>query len=122
MTDITAKTAMKRADMVRQGAEELFMSEDAVEHALALTANLASSLSRMRVNSQLSAVIGQEAVSSVAEAVMALSNARGALVKAHGALKDVQTQIGCRTVAYGTQYEKPDGDDTRIEAEDNIAA
>ena len=96
--------------MVLFGAEQLLLSENAIEQALADTAGLASSLSRMRVDSRLSAVIGQEALGAVAEAITALTSARGAMVRAHGHLDSVKTQIGCGAVAVGTGVEKPPKD------------
>ncbi|WP_052025078.1 hypothetical protein [Asticcacaulis sp. AC466] len=101
---------MKRSDMVLYGAEQLILSENAIEQALADTAGLASSLSRMRVDSRLSAVIGQDALCEVAEAITALTRARGAMVRAHGHLDAVKKQIGCGAVATGGGYQKPPGD------------
>jgi len=92
---------MKRADMARRGAEQLFQAENAIESALCEVTALTSTLGRMRLESNLSMVVGQEAMGALVETITMLSNARGAMVKAHGALDGVKTQIGCGAVAVG---------------------
>ena len=98
---------MKRVDMVRSGAKQLITAENAVESALCEVTALASTLGRMRLESDMSMVYGQEAMSALVESITLLSNARGAMIKAHGALDTVKTQMGCRTVMDG-QQPKPD--------------
>ena len=92
---------MKRAEMARRGAEQLFQAENAIEAALCEVTSLTSTLGRMRLESNLSMVVGQEAMGALVETITMLSNARGAMVKAHGALDGVKTQIGCGAVAVG---------------------
>ncbi len=92
---------MKRADMVRSGTKQLITAENAVENALSEVAALASTLGRMRLESDMSVMYGQEAMSALVESITMLSNARGAMIKAHGALNDVKAQMGCRTVMEG---------------------
>lgn len=99
---------MKRADMARRGAEQLITAENAVEAALCEVTALTSTLGRMRLESNLSMVIGQEAMGALVETITMLSNARGAMVKAHGALDTVKTQIGCGAVSAG-ELDKGDG-------------
>ena len=98
---------MKRVDMVRKGAKQLITAENAVENALCEVAALASTLGRMRLESDMSMVYGQEAMSALVESISLLSNARGAMIKAHGALNDVKAQMGCRTVMEGDAPTKP---------------
>jgi hypothetical protein len=93
--------------MVRSGARQLISAENAVEMALVEVATLASSLGRMRLESDMSLMYGQDAMSALVESITLLSNARGAMIKAHGALNDVKAQMGCRTVMDG-QQPKPD--------------
>jgi len=92
---------MKRVDMVRSGTKQLITAENAVENALCEVAALASTLGRMRLESDMSMMYGQEAMSALVESITMLSNARGAMIKAHGALTDVKAQMGCRTVMQG---------------------
>ncbi|MBW8733365.1 MAG: hypothetical protein JF571_03470 [Asticcacaulis sp.] len=87
--------------MARKGAEQLINAENAVELALCEVTALTSTLGRMRLDSNLSMVIGQEAMGALVESITMLSNARGAMVKAHGALDGVKTQIGCGAVSLG---------------------
>jgi len=103
---------MKRVDMVRVGTKELITAENAVENALCEVAALASHLGRMRLESDMSMMYGQDAMSALVESITLLSNARGAMIKAHDALSDVKTQMGCRTVMQG-EAPKP-GDGTQI--------
>lgn len=98
---------MKRVDMVRSGTKQLITAENAVETALCEVAALASHLGRMRLESDMSLMYGQEAMSALVESISMLSNARGAMIKAHGALNDVKTQMGCRTVMEGDSPNKP---------------
>ena len=98
---------MKRVDMVRSGAKQLISAENAVETALCEVATLASSLGRMRLESDMSLMYGQDAMSALVESITLLSSARGAMIKAHGALNDVKVQMGCRTVMEGDAPTKP---------------
>ena len=98
---------MKRVDMVRNGTKQLITAENAVENALCEVAALASTLGRMRLESDMSMVYGQDAMSALVESISLLSNARGAMIKAHGALNDVKSQMGCRTVMEGDTPNKP---------------
>jgi hypothetical protein len=101
---------MKRIDMVRNGTKQLITAENAVENALCEVAALASTLGRMRLESDMSMVYGQEAISALVESMSMLSNARGAMIKAHSHLDQVKTQMGCRTVMEGGTNKPPTGE------------
>ena len=92
--------------MARKGAEQLFAAEAAIDRALSETASLAGLLPALRLDSGLSAVVGQDAIADVTRAISALAEARGAIVNSHGALNTVKDQIGCRTVSFGAN-DKP---------------
>ena len=114
---------MKRADMVRYGAEQLFNAENAIDLAICQSAVLLSELSRMRMESKLSGVIGQGAMDSAAEAITALTSARNAMVRAHGELDLVKVQIGCGAVSVGSTFPKPGTEEpTGRYAEETAAA
>ncbi len=98
---------MKRRDMVAFGTEQLIISENSVEQALSDTAGLASSLSRMRVDSSLSILHGQDAMREVSNAIKALTKARGALCRAHEHLVTVRTNIVGRDEFTGGDEGKP---------------
>lgn len=92
---------MKRADMVRNGAAQLLIAEEALERALMETAALGSLLGRLRIEGGLSPVIGQTAFEEISETIAGLTKARRSMVNTHSHLNDVRCQIGCRTVAIG---------------------
>lgn len=95
--------------MVRHGAAQLIDAENAVEAALCKVAGLITTLGEMRLNANLSTVIGQEAMDALAASTVKLAEARGTMIVAHNGLNGVKTQIGCRTVAAGT-LDKPEDD------------
>ncbi len=99
---------MKRADMVRYGAQTLFEMENAIDLALNRSANLIGELTQMRLEANVSAVVGQDAMSSAAAVVNKLTEAREAMVLTHKTLDVVKDQLGCRTVAVGTGMGKPE--------------
>ena len=101
---------MKRVDMVRSGTKQLITAENAVENALCEVAALAANLGRMRLESDMSLMYGQDAMSALVESITLLSNARGAMIRAHGSLNDVKSQMGCRTVMEGDPGTKPGTD------------
>ena len=115
---------MKRADMVRYGAETLFNTETAIDLALNQSANLISELTRMRVDGKLNAMLGQDAFNSAADALSKLTAAREAIVLTHQHLDTVKTDLGCQTVAIGAGYAKPPkgSAETSVEARDLSAA
>ena len=82
-------------------AEKLFELEVAIDHALACAGQLTSSLPEARIRAKLSAVVGQEAIGQVGEAVAALYAARSKTVTAHNSLAEVHEQIGLKTYASG---------------------
>jgi hypothetical protein len=101
--------SMKRADMVRRGAQELIEAENAVDEALRKVTGLTSSLTEMRLRSNLSMAYGQEVVTALVTSAAKLAEVRGTMLVAHEHLNDVKGQLGCRTVAVGT-LDKPEDD------------
>ena len=92
---------MKRHEMVRQGAQQLTIAENAVETALVEVSKLVSNLGEMRLASNLSPILGQDAIHTLVESINLLSTARGKMVTAHDHLNGVKIQIGCGAVAVG---------------------
>jgi hypothetical protein len=97
---------MKRADMVRQGAELFFQAETSLEKTLSEIMFFGHQLGQMRMDSNLSMVIGQDQFSRVGKLISLLTDARGEMVDLHGSLNDLKAQLGCRTVALGTNEDK----------------
>ena len=97
---------MKRTDMVRKGSQMLIKAEDAIDTALHSTTELVCGLSAMRLDSDMSAVIGQEAFDALADAVALTAKARGAMVRTHAHLDEVKTRMGCGAMAGGPAQDK----------------
>lgn len=103
---------MKKSHMVIAGAEQLVLTENAVDQALTETGELLAILTRMRVGNRVSGVVGQPAVTSILNAARYLGEARKEMIEAHGHLDAVKSQLGCRTLMVGTLPDKPlPGDD-----------
>jgi len=100
---------MKRVEMVRVGAEQLFAAEQAVEEAFTRVTALAKSLAEMRLASNLSMGVGRDAMKSITSSIRLLAEAREEMIDAHQHLDGVKTQIGCRTVMVG-HLDKPSTD------------
>ena len=98
---------MQRTKMVHAGANQLIIAENALENALCEVAALGLQLGRMRMDSGLSAVVGQEAIEGVAALYSRLSKARRDAVQLHALLNQVKMQIGCGAVATGADGGKP---------------
>jgi hypothetical protein len=88
--------------LVAQGvANRLFATEKAVDAAMAEAAQLMMSISDARSELRLSAVVGDEATSKVAQAIATLAEARRAIVSTHGDLADLKLRVGIRTKLIG---------------------
>ncbi|PVM87288.1 hypothetical protein DDF62_16790 [Caulobacter radicis] len=104
---------MKRSDAARAGAEKLKRAEAAIDAALRETAELVGLLPSLRLDAQLSAVIGQEAIETLGDTLTHILSARRTIVKAHGDLAEVRAQIGCGALAIGDMGKSEDGDTPR---------
>ncbi len=102
---------MKRSDAARAGAEKLKQAEAAIDAAVRETAELMGLLPTLRLDAQLSAVIGQEALETLGITLTHILSARRTIVKAHGDLAEVRSQIGCGALALG-DLGKVEGGDT----------
>jgi len=98
---------MKRIDAARAGAQKLMRAEAAIDAALRETAELVGLLPSLRLEANLSAVIGQDAVEDLGQTLAHILSARRTIVRAHAGLQTVREQIGCRTVSVG-DMDKPD--------------
>ena len=97
---------MKRIDAARAGAQKLIRAEAAIDMALRETAELVGLLPTLRLQANLSAVIGQHAVDDLGETLAHILSARRTIIRAHGGLQSVREQIGCRTMSVG-ELDKP---------------
>jgi len=97
---------MKRRVMANQVAAKLFETEAAIDVALGKIAGLAGLLPQARMESNISAVVGQSAFESIARSLTALTEARREIVDTHHRLVEMQNAVGLRNVSFGEQ-EKP---------------
>lgn len=98
----------ERIKAAHEVAEQLFAVEEALDGALSNAGTLTIALSKVRREANLAATVGQEAIEEVAGAVAALAKARRHIVTAHLALDETKTQIGLRTLNFGTGGGKPE--------------
>ena len=99
---------MKRTEAARAGAEKLARAEAAIDAALRETAELMGLLPALRMETKLSAVLGQEAVANLGETLAHIVSARRTIIETHSALATVRTQIGCGAQALGDLDKPPD--------------
>ena len=83
---------------VAQGvANKLFATEVAIDTALSEASQLVAEMVQARQQLGASALLGNEAISKVSEAIATLSAARTAVVVAHNELAESKLRMGIRT-------------------------
>jgi len=97
----------ERREAAMKVAESLFAAEEAIDAALARTAELNSKMVTARSDAKLSALVCQDAFEVSASAFAALARARCDIVEAHKRLSEAKIQVGLRTVAIGNGLPKP---------------
>lgn len=99
----------QRRMAAEQIAGALFEAENAIDAALAKTAQLTGCMPLLRKSAGASALIGQDAIERASQAIMALTDARRAIVEAHKELTVAQGQVGLGQVTLaGDPGDKPD--------------
>lgn len=93
----------------RQVAEDLFAVETAIDNALALAGRLTGTMTAARLDTNLSATVGQDAFDGLSDAMTALTTARRNIVHTHNGLAVVKDQVGLRTVNLGGVIKPPFG-------------
>ncbi len=88
-------------------AADLHAAENAIDDAIVKIAQLAVTLPTARIETRMSAIVGQDAVAKVTEAVAAAGQVRQMLTDAHHALSDTQQQVGLGARMFGAGVEKP---------------
>lgn len=78
---------MTRATFGQDLARRLHSTEHALDHALSEAALLVSSMTAGRMDNRISAVVGQEALANILQAMATVGVARGAVVAAHHQMK-----------------------------------
>lgn len=105
---------MKRTEAVQQAGARLITAETAIDRAFEATARLAAELSQVRLETNMSATVGQEAFDELTDALAHIGRGRAAMVRAHGRLDEVRTRMGCRTVAAGGGDKYPSDQATAV--------
>ena len=96
---------MEKAFVAQRVAKKLFVTEAAVDGALAEASELMSAMLKARVDVNVSMVFADDVQVKMVEAIKALSEARTAMVGVHNELNEAQLRLGIRTKMAG--YEKP---------------
>jgi len=91
----------QRLSGAKKIASELHQAEDAIDEVMIRIANLAATLPTVRRDTNMSAIVGQEAMSKVAHALAAAGEVRQLLTDAHVALTVTQKQVGLGTRMFG---------------------
>lgn len=97
----------QRRDAAQKLARRLFETEQAIDEAISKMADLTGYMPIARTNANLSAVVGQEAITQAAETLSALVEARGQLVATHNRLAKTRDEIGLQAMAMGSDDMKP---------------
>lgn len=97
----------ERVSAAQKIAAELHQAEDAIDEVMIRIANLAATLPTVRRDINMSAIVGQEAMSKVANALAAAGEVRQLLTDAHLALTVTQKQIGLGTRMFGAGVKPP---------------
>ena len=90
-----------RMAAAKEVAEKLMALEEAIDDAILCAAELTVATSNGRKRANISAVVGQAAMTKTADTYASLMNARAQMVDAHGAFADVKDEIGLRVLASG---------------------
>ena len=90
-------------------ATELFEAENAVDQAIIKLAKLAGTLPVARFDTNMSAIVGQDAVAKVTQAVAAAGQVRQMVTDAHQLLSETQRQVGLGARMFGAGVDKPRG-------------
>ena len=98
---------MKRRQIAQKVADQLFVTERAIELALKEAANLVGILPEARLEANLSAVVGQPAFDGASGTIMLLTQARRSIIDTHHGLATVRDAVGMRHVSFGP-VDKPD--------------
>ena len=98
---------MEKIFVARKVAQKLFVTEAAVDGALAEAAELMSVMLAARKDVNTSMVFADDAQVKLMDAMKALSEARTAMVAVHTELNDAKLRLGIRTKMDGA--DKPPG-------------
>ncbi|WP_204992136.1 MULTISPECIES: hypothetical protein [unclassified Sphingopyxis] len=98
----------ERLSAAKKIASELHQAEDAIDETMIRIAQLAATLPTARRDINMSAIVGQEAMAKVANALAAAGEVRQLLTDAHIALTATQKQVGLGTRMFGAGVKPPE--------------
>ncbi|MEW6576452.1 MAG: hypothetical protein AB1408_08895 [Pseudomonadota bacterium] len=98
---------------------ELHEAEFAIDEAIVKLARLAATLPAARIETRMSAIVGQEAVAKVTQAVAAAGHVRQMIAEAHEALGETQKQVGLGARMFGAGLNKPPAASHNVPAPQN---
>ena len=98
----------ERLSAAQKIAAELHGAEDAIDETMIRIAQLAAALPAARRDTNMSAIVGQEAMAKVANALAAAGEVRQLLTDAHIALTATQKQVGLGTRMFGAGVKPPE--------------
>ncbi|MDO9368925.1 MAG: hypothetical protein Q7T68_10185 [Sphingopyxis sp.] len=91
----------QRVSAAKKIASDLHLAEDAIDEAMIRIAQLAATLPTARRETNMSAIVGQAAMSKVANALAAAGEVRQLLTDAHLALTVTQKEVGLGARMFG---------------------
>lgn len=97
----------QRVAAAQKIATELHEAEEAIDQAIIKLARLAGTLPVARFETNMSAIVGQDAVTKVTQAVAAAGQVRQMVTDAHAALSETQRQVGLGARMFGAGTHKP---------------
>lgn len=100
-------------------ASELHDAEFAIDDAIVKIARLAATLPTVRIETNMSAIVGQDAVAKVTQAVAAAGQVRQIITDAHQALGETQRQVGLGARMFGAGLNKPPAASRNVPAPHN---
>ena len=97
----------QRKEVALQVTRSFYATEDVIDAVLTQVAKFVAELPAARQEAKFAACVGQDAIAQAVAAMMALSEAREAMVKAHDSLTVVRDQVGLTPVGFGSDPRTP---------------
>lgn len=101
---------MTRTEYGQEAARRLYDAETKLDLALAALNGLSAHLAGGRVDQEITAVVGQDALTAITQAQGPVVKARARLLKAHQAMKSDARRLGIQWRLNGPFEDKPDED------------
>lgn len=106
----------QRINAARKVAGHLYAAERAIDIAATRVAELSAAMPMARLDANLSAMIGQDAFASSADALALIAKVREHIVVTHERLRTAGDQIGLEAISFGDAVKPNAGHDTSTPA------